>query len=61
MCSNISFTESDISIYIGKAWTAIERLSIKSKFDLSDKIRWEFIQVVAVLVLLYGFTNETQG
>ena len=46
--SNISSTESDLSIYKGKAWTMIEKLSIIRKSGLSDKIKWEFVEVVAV-------------
>ena len=37
---NISSTESDINI--GKAWTAIDRLSIIWKSDLFDKIKQDF-------------------
>ena len=36
--SYISSTETDVNIYIGKAWTAIEKLSIIWKCDLPDKI-----------------------
>ena len=36
---NILSTESDVSICIGKAWTAIIRFSTIWKSDLSDKIR----------------------
>ena len=37
--SNISSTESGINIRIGKAWTAVDRLSTVWKSDLSDKIK----------------------
>ena len=57
--SNISSTESDVNIRIGKAWTAIERLWIVWKSDLSEKVKREYIQAVAVSVLLYGGTTWT--
>ena len=50
--SNISPTESYMNICIGKAWAAIDRLSIIWKFDISNKIKLNFFQ--AVLVLLYS-------
>ena len=36
--SSISYTENDISMRLAKAWTAVDRLSIIWKSDLSDKI-----------------------
>ena len=54
--SSISSTESDLIICIAKAWTAIDRLSIRKKSDLSDNIKREFYQAVAVSVLLYEYT-----
>ena len=44
--SNISSTESDVNIVIGKAWTAIDRLMIIWKSDISDKIKGKLFQVV---------------
>ena len=58
--SNISSTENDINISIGKAWAVSYSLSIMWKSDLSAKIKAEFF--IAVLALLYGcnvWTNET--
>ena len=49
--SNISSTESNVNIHIGKAWTAIHRLSTIEKSDLSDKIERDFFQAVTVTVL----------
>ena len=40
--SSVSSTENDISVWIVKAWTAIDRLSIKWKLNLSDKIKRNF-------------------
>ena len=54
--SNIPSTESNVNIHIGKA---IEMLSIIWKSDLSDKIKREFFQAVAVTVLLYVCTAWT--
>ena len=42
--SNISSTESNINIWIRKAWTAINRLSIIWKSDLSDKKKTGILQ-----------------
>ena len=53
---NISSTESDVNIYIGIAWTAIDRSSTIWK-SISDKIKCEFFQAVATSVLLYGCTT----
>ena len=46
---NISLTESDISIHLGKAWTAMYRLSII------------FLISVVMLLLLYGCTTWTNN
>ena len=43
--NNISSTEGDFTMCIGKAWS-IDRLLTLWKFDLSDKIKWEFFQAV---------------
>ena len=39
-----------------KVWTAIDRLSIIWKSNLSDKIKLNFFQAVVVSIILYGFT-----
>ena len=57
--SDISSTERDINTRIGKAWTAMDRLSTIWKSDLTDKLKREFFQAVAVSVLLYGCTTWT--
>ena len=59
LSSKISSTENDINKGIGKAWTVIDWLTITWESDLSDKIKWEFSQVVAVSILLYGCTTWT--
>ena len=53
--SNISST--DVYICLGKVWDAIDRLSIILKSDLLDKIKRDFFQAMAVLVLLFSGTT----
>ena len=55
--SRVTSTESDFSICLVKAWTAIDRLSVIWKSDLSDKIKRDFFQVAVVSILLYGCTK----
>ena len=55
--SNISSTESDVNICIGKAWTTINRLLNIWKSNLSDK--YNIFQAVAVSMLLYGYNTWT--
>ena len=52
-------TEKDIDTRLPKAWTAIDRLSIKWKSDLTDKMKRSFFQVAVVSILLYGWTTWT--
>ena len=40
--SSVSSTENDINIRLAKAWTAIDRLSVIWKSDLTDKIKRSF-------------------
>ena len=57
--SSVSSTEKDINIRLVKSWTAIDRLSVIWKSDLTDKIKYSFFQAVVVLILLYGCTTCT--
>ena len=41
------------------AWTAIDRLSIIWKSDLTDKMKGSFFQAAVVSILLYGRTTWT--
>ena len=41
--SNVSSTEYSISTWIAKAWTAIDKLSVKCKSDQSDEIKHSFL------------------
>ena len=42
-----------------KAWTAIDKLSIVWKSDLTDKMKRSFFQAAVVSILLYGCTTWT--
>ena len=42
-----------------KAWTAVDRLSIIWKSDLTDKMKRSFFQAAVVSILLYGCTTWT--
>ena len=55
----VSVTEKDIDSQLTKAWTAIDRLSIIWKSDLTDKMKRSFFQAAAVWILLYGCTTWT--
>ena len=57
--SSVSSTEKDIDIRLTKAWTAIDRLSIIWKSDLTDKMKRSFFQAAVVSILLYGCTTWT--
>ena len=56
--SSISSTEKDIDTRLTKAWTAIDRLSIIWKSDLTDKMKRSFFQAAVVSILLYGCTTR---
>ena len=55
--SSISSTENDINMRLAKAQTAINRLSVIWKSDLTDKIKCSFFQPVVMSILLYGCTT----
>ena len=57
--SSISSTEKDINTRLTKAWTAIDRLSIIWKSNLTDKMKRSFFQAAVVSILLYGCTTWT--
>ena len=54
--SSVSSTEKDIDTQLTKAWTVIDRLSVKWKSDLTDKMKHSFFQAAVVSILLYGCT-----
>ena len=51
--------EKDIETRLTKAWTAINRLSIIWKSDLTDKMKRSFFQAAVTSILLYGCTTWT--
>ena len=57
--SSVSSTEKDIDTRITKTWTAIDRLSIIWKSDLTDKMKRSFFQAAVVSILLCGCTTWT--
>ena len=57
--SSVSSTEKDIDTRLMKAWTAIDRLSIIWKSDLTDKMKRSFFQAAVVSILLYGCSTWT--
>ena len=57
--SCVSSTEKDIDTRLTKASTAIDRLSIIWKSDLTDKMKRSFFQAAVVSILLYGCTTWT--
>ena len=57
--SSVSSTEKDIDTRLTKAWTAINRLSIIWKSDLTDKMKRSFFQAAVVSIVLHGCTTWT--
>ena len=57
--SSVESTEKDIDKRLTKAWTAINRLSIIWKSDLTDKMKRSFFQAAVTSILLYGCTTWT--
>ena len=57
--SSISSAEKDIDTRLTKAWTAIDRLSVIWRSDLTDKMKRSFFQAAVVSILLYGCTTWT--
>ena len=55
----VESTEKDIETRLTKAWTAINRLSIIWKSDLTDKMKRSFFQAAVTSILLYGCTTWT--
>ena len=57
--SSVSSTEKDIDTRLTKAWTAMDKLSITWKSDLTDEMKRSFFQAAIVSILLYGCTTWT--
>ena len=57
--SNISSTESDVNIRIGKAWATVNKLTKIWKSTLPARMKRDFFQATVLTVLLYGCTAWT--
>ena len=57
--SSVSSTKKDIDTRLLKAWTAIDKLSVIWKSDLTDKMKRSFFQAAVTSILLYGCTTWT--
>ena len=57
--SSVESTEKGIETRLTKARTAINRLSIIWKSDLTDKMKRSFFQAAVTSILLYGCTTWT--
>ena len=57
--SSVPPTKKDIDTRLTKAWTAIDRLLIIRKSDLTDKMTRSFFQASVVSILLYECTTWT--
>ena len=57
--SSVSSTEKDIDMRLTKAWTAIDKLSIIWKSNLTDKMKRSFFPAAVVSILLYGCNTWT--
>ena len=57
--NRVSSTEKDIDRRLTKAWTAIDKLSIIWKSDLTDKMKRSFFQAAVVPLLLDECTTWT--
>ena len=57
--SSVLSTEKDIETRLTKAWTAIDKLSIIWKPNLTDKMKRSFFQAAVVPIVLYGCTTWT--
>ena len=55
--SSVTSTENDINTRLAEAGTAIDRLSIIWKSDMTDKIKRSFFQAAVMSILQYGFTK----
>ena len=55
--SSVSSTETDTNTQLAKAWTAIDRLVVIWRRDLTDKRKRSFFPAAVVSILLYGCTT----
>ena len=59
MFFSVSSTNTDINTWLAKAWTAIDRLSVIWKSDLTDRVKHSCFQAAVMSILLYGCTTWT--
>ena len=59
MSFSVDSTLLDIETRLTKAWTAINRLSIIWRSDITDKMKRSFFQAAVTSILLYGCTTWT--
>ena len=57
--SSVSSTEKDIETQLTKAWSAIDKLSVIWKSDLTNKMKRSFVQAAVASIQLYGCTTWT--
>ena len=57
--SSVSSTGADIDTQLTKTWTAIDKLSVIWKSDLTYKMKRSFFQAAVVSIRLYGYTTWT--
>ena len=57
--SSVSSTGTDVNIWLAKAWTAIDRLSVIWKSDLTDKIKRSFFLTAVVSILLLNVWRKS--
>ena len=57
--SSVLSTEKDTDTWLTKVLTAINRLSVIWKSDLTDKMKCSFFQAAVVSILLYGCSTWT--
>ena len=57
--SSVSSTETDINTRLAMPWTAIDRLLVLWKSDLTDKMKRCFFQAMFLSILMYGCTTWT--
>ena len=55
--SSVSSTETNINMQLAKAWTAINRLLVIWKSDLTVKMKCSFFQAAVMSILLCGCTT----
>ena len=52
-----SVSSSDVNMGLAKAWIARDKVSMKWRADLSDKIKRDFFQAAVVSILFYESTT----